>query len=356
MNLSLRLLFISFFMMCNIYSKTNDSLVVGYSAAAPFLYEVDNDIEGPLVWLWGNIAEKNTIQYEIKNLKSEELLENLENNNIDLAIYPLSITSERSQYMNFSAPFYLAHSGIMTKNISSFESAILFLKTFFSLNFFRALGTLALVILIFGFLEWRFERKINHEEFGGGIKGLWSGFWWSAVTMTTVGYGDKSPKTTGGRIVALIWMFTAIMIISGFTASITSSLTVTTLGSNSNSIEDFKERKLGTVEHSETHNWLKDNFYKNKKLYKNKEALMEGLINDEIEAAAYDLPLLKELDKRKDLNAFTVLDIKYNPQYYAIAMSRNVSDPLRKKINTALLSATESYKWNVILAEYDLKD
>ena len=356
MRLSLQLLLASVFLICNLQSKANDTLVIGYSPAAPFLYETENGVEGPLFWLWEEIAKENNFQGQLKKLKSEDILKQLETNNIDLAIYPLSITSERSRKMNFSAPFYLAHSGIMTKNISSFQSAILFLKTFFSLNFFRALGTLALVILIFGFLEWRFERKINHEEFGGGIKGLWSGFWWSAVTMTTVGYGDKSPRTTGGRIVALVWMFTAIIIISGFTASITSSLTVNSLGSNNNSIEDFKERKLGTVENSETHNWLKDNFYKNKKLYKNKEALMEGLKNEEIEAAAYDLPLLKELDKREDLNTFTVLDIKFNPQYYAIAMNRNVSDPIRKKINTALLAATESYNWDVILAEYDLKD
>jgi ABC-type amino acid transport substrate-binding protein len=309
-----------------------------------------------MVWLWEEIAKQNAFQYELKKLKSETLLIDLEEGNIDLAIYPLSITSERSQKMNFSAPFYLARSGLMTKDVSSFEGAILFLKSFFSLNFFRALGTLALIILIFGFLEWRFERKVNHEEFGAGIKGLWSGFWWSAVTMTTVGYGDKSPKTTGGRIVALVWMFTAIMIISGFTASITSSLTVTELGTSSNNIEDFKERRIGTVEYSGTHNWLRDNFYKNKILYPNKEELIKALENNEIEAAAYDLPLLKEMYKKNELVGFRVLDIKYNPQYYALGMNRNISDSLRTEINTALLKATESFEWSVILAEYDLKD
>jgi ABC-type amino acid transport substrate-binding protein len=80
------------------------------------------------------------------------------------------------------------------------------------------------------------------------------------------------------------------------------------------------------------------------------------LKNGEIEAAVYDLPLLKEFNKNKELNGFRVLDIRFNPQYYAIGMSRNVSDSLRKSINTALLTATESYKWDVILAEYDLKD
>lgn len=356
MRLSIRLFLLSLFLLNNIYSKTNDSLIIGYSPAAPFIYELNEDLKGPMAWLWREITSQNEFHYEMKNLKSEQLLYELGEDKVDLAIYPLSITSERSEKMNFSVPFYLAHSGVMTKNISSFESSILFLKSFFSLNFFRALGTLTLVILIFGFLEWRFERKVNHEEFGGGIKGLWNGFWWSAVTMTTVGYGDKSPRTTGGRIIALIWMFTAIIIISGFTASITSSLTVNTLGSSSNKIEDFKERKIGTVAFSGTHNWLKDNFYENKNLYENKELLIEALKNGEIEAAVYDLPLLKEFIKNKDLEGFRVLDIRFNPQYYAIGMSRNVSDSLRKSINTALLSATESYKWDVILAEYDLKD
>ncbi|PHR48129.1 MAG: hypothetical protein COA32_06300 [Fluviicola sp.] len=356
MKLSICLLFISFFLFCNLHSKTNDSLIIGYSPAAPFIYEVDEDLKGPMAWLWSEITNQNEFHHEMKSLKSEQLLDELRENKVDLAIYPLSITSERSEKMNFTVPFYLAHSGVMAKNVSSFESSILFLKSFFSLNFFRALGALTLVILIFGFLEWRFERKLNQEEFGDGIKGLWSGFWWSAVTMTTVGYGDKSPRTTGGRIVALIWMFTAIIIISGFTASISSSLTVDTLGSSSNKIEDFKERSIGTVEFSGTHNWLRDNFYENKKLYDNKESLIEALKNGEIEAAVYDLPLLREFSKNKELDDFRVLDIKFNPQYYAIGMSRNVSDSLRKNINTALLTATESYKWNVILAEYDLKD
>ncbi|MEX1193068.1 MAG: transporter substrate-binding domain-containing protein [Brumimicrobium sp.] len=356
MKLSLYLLVISFTALTNIYSKTNDTIKVGYTEGAPFIYKQNETLQGPLAWLWDEIAEENEYHFDLIEINADKILVSIDKGEIDLAIFPLSITSERLETLNFSVPFYLAHSGVMTKNLSSWDQTLLFLKTFFSLNFFRALGALALVILIFGFLEWLFERKLNSEEFGGGVKGLWSGFWWSAVTMTTVGYGDKSPKTTGGRVVALIWMFAAIMIISGFTASIASSLTVTELGTASDGIEDFKERKIGTVENSATHKWLKDNFFKNKTLYPTKEELIQALENDDIEAAAYDLPLLKEMQKNENLNDLRILEIRYNPQYYALGMNTNVSDSLRKEVNTALLKATESYEWSILLAEYGLKD
>ncbi|MDX1652382.1 MAG: transporter substrate-binding domain-containing protein [Brumimicrobium sp.] len=336
-------------------TKRVDTLVVGYANSAPFIYEDKGQTQGALHWLWEQILEKNDFVVHKQKIAAENVLDSLSQGEMDLCLYPLSITSERAEFLNFSTPFYLAHSGIMTDELTSWDKAVIFMNSFFSLNFFRVLGTLALVILIFGFLTWVFERKRNQEEFGGGIKGLWSGFWWSAVTMTTVGYGDKSPKTTGGRAVALVWMFTAVVIISSFTASIASSLTVTELGTERDSIEYYKEKKIGTVENSATAKWLKDNFYKNKVLYPSKEELIEGLKNKEIEAAAYDLPMLKEMLKKNELNKFEILDIKYNPQYYAIGMNRRVSDTLRKKINTALLKSTESYEWKVILSEYGLE-
>lgn len=48
----------------------------------------------------------------------------------------------------------------------------------------------------------------------------WDGLWWSATTVTTVGYGDISPHTTGGRFVALFVMFLGIGFVAVLTAAI----------------------------------------------------------------------------------------------------------------------------------------
>jgi len=44
--------------------------------------------------------------------------------------------------------------------------------------------------------------------------------------MTTVGYGDKSPITAAGRLVALVWMFSSIIIISLITGAFATAMTV----------------------------------------------------------------------------------------------------------------------------------
>ncbi len=49
-------------------------------------------------------------------------------------------------------------------------------------------------------------------------------FWWSFVTITTVGYGDIAPSTLGGRIIGVIVMVFGIGMLGMFTATIASIL------------------------------------------------------------------------------------------------------------------------------------
>jgi ABC-type amino acid transport substrate-binding protein len=338
-----------------LFAQENDTLIVGYNITPPFIIENNGQLEGPSYWLWEQVAQEHDITFVLKEVSLDSLLNGIAAGTFDVSASPLTITSSRLEVMDFTAPYFIAHSSVLTPEVSATERAFEFISSFFSVNFFRALGALIFIILIFGFLEWYFERKSNKEEFGSGLKGLWAGFWWSAVTMTTVGYGDKSPRTVGGRIVALVWMFTAVIIISGFTASIASSLTVNRIGTSSGQIQDFKDETLGTVVNSGTDRWLKDNFFTNKMTYQNVDEIIEALEKNKLDAVAYDRPILQDIVKNDSLTRFRVLDINYNPQFYGFGMNRELSEELKQKISISVLDNTEGMDWKVLLSEYDLE-
>ena len=90
-------------------------------------------------------------------------------------------------------------------------------KNFFSLleTIFnsRRLRTILLALIffigVFGYLFYASEPQV--ETFGDGI-------WWALVTITTVGYGDITPLTTLGRVVAGLLMLLGLGLIATITA------------------------------------------------------------------------------------------------------------------------------------------
>ncbi len=348
------ILFLLLSILCSAFS--NDTLRVAYCIEPPFVFNIqDGTLSGPSVWLWENIAVENNLEFEYVEMPLKELLEALENNKTDASLSPLTITAKRYQTINFTTPYHIEHDSILERNESSLQKSWQFIKSFFSINFLRALGALAFVILVFGILIWFFERKRNNEQFHTGFKGIWEGFWWSAVTMTTVGYGDKSPKTVGGRVISLIWMFTAVIIISGFTASIASSLTVKNISSSHDKIVDFKNKNLGTIEGSATNEWLKNNFFTKKKVFETIEEALNALDKKEIDAIAYSRSSLQSVIKNDTLSKYQLIDIKYNPQFYAFGLTKNLPDTLVKSINFSMLTNIEKMDWKVQLSENGLK-
>ena len=299
---------------------TSDTIRIGYTRAAPFIIDEKEELDGISIWLWEQIANSLNLEYKYVQLPFDQILKGLEDGSIDASINPLTVTSERNRKMCFTYSFFASNSTIVVRKGSSLERARLFIQSTVSINFLRGMLALIIIIALFGVITWLFERKNNPTQFRPGFMGLWDGLWWSAVTMTTVGYGDKSPKSTGGKIIALIWMFTAILFISGFTASIASSLTVNQMASNPKTIEDFKSRTVGTLKASGTMEYLKTHLFKNIQQYNSLKAGLEALKNKEIEAFLYDEPILRYLIGKEDLyKKLEILPIKFDLQFYAFA-------------------------------------
>ena len=101
-----------------------------------------------------------------------------------------------------------------------------------------------LFIVLAAHIIWFFERLSNNSFPRRYLAGIDDAIWFSAVTVTTVGYGDKVPRTGGGRAATLIWMLGGIVLSSLFTAVITSEVTSNRLASDITAISDFSGKTI----------------------------------------------------------------------------------------------------------------
>ena len=341
------IIFIGFHMVNAQDVEADSVLKVGVKPAPPFVLEDVYNTDGLSLKLWNKIALKEGFKYELVPFNNlDELLMAVEKREVDMSINPITVTDKRLEQLDFSQPFYISSTVVAKRDESAFLGL---LSNVFSWNFLSAVGILILVILIFGVLVWWFERKRNAEEFGGGIRGIGEGFWWSAVTMTTVGYGDKSPRTLGGRIVALIWMFAAIIIISGLTAAIASSLTVQSLDAKVNSFSDLNRYSVGSVEGSSPANSLKQ-YHSGAVMYKDVNSGLEALANGEIDYFVYDKPILRYfINQNQYATDLEVTNVALRTDYYSFSFPRE--SPYFDRLNVELVKQIKSAEWQLELAK-----
>ena len=82
------------------------------------------------------------------------------------------------------------------------------------------------MVIIAGSLGWFMETWGNKDDFPRPfLLGWFEGVWWAFITMTTVGYGDKSPKSVPARVFAVVWVLIGITTFSMVTAMLSSELT-----------------------------------------------------------------------------------------------------------------------------------
>lgn len=333
---------------------STDTLKIGYTIAPPFIVEENGNLTGINIWLWKRVAKDLNLSYELVPMGFTQMLDSLYTGGIDLSINPLTITGTRSKRMEFTHSYYAANSTIVIAEASSYDKIIRFLKAFFSMNFLKGLMILMMIIFLFGLAGWYFERRKNPEDFRKGPEGIWDGIWWSAVTLTTVGYGDKSPRTRMGKLAALALMFGGLLFISGLTASIASSLTVYKLNSDPASFDEFKVRKVGSVKETGTIQYLRSRFFNNITEYDGVAAGLNAVKDGEIHAFMYDEPLLKyRIREDNSLQDLNLLPVKFDLQFYAFGLPKE-RFVLEQIISQRILEIIETEEWQIVLNEFGL--
>ncbi|MDN7124722.1 transporter substrate-binding domain-containing protein [Pseudidiomarina sp. 1APP75-32.1] len=328
---------------------TTGEITVAVRVSPPFVMkDANGDYHGLTIELWEHIAEVNNYNFSYRETGLEQLIDGVANGDFAVGLGAISVTAERERRIDFTLPFYNAGLGIAVPAAAE-PGWWTVTKRFFSFEFLTVMAALTLILLGAGVLVWLAERRHNPEEFSDSkVKGLGAGFWWAAVTMTTVGYGDKSPRTLMGRGVALIWMFTSVIIISSFTASITSALTVNKLSTRVQGKDDLANVRVASVPASYSAYWLdRENIgYQH---YSDLTTALENVQAGKADAVVYDAPLLK-YQLRKDFSGLTVLKDVFAPQDYALVLPPQASE--REVINRTLLRYIRSSEWRQSIQRY----
>ena len=332
----------------------SDTLKVGVYNQVPFVNRNDSSFSGLSIDLWESIAAKNSVPFKyIEFSDAIGVIRALDYQDIDLAINPMKNTAGRMQKFDVSQPFHISSLGVMTTSANQSQFQI-FISNFFSRDFLNIVILLLVILLSFGTILWFVERRVNKYQFRPGILGLFDGLWWAAVTMTTVGYGDKAPKTHLGKTIAIIWMFTAVIIISSFTATIASTLTVNSLESEINSLEELKNVDIvAVVGASPASDFLQLKSFENIKLYRSPQEALFALSKKEVNALVHDRTTMHHLIQQLELQEnVQLLPLTFEEGYRSFIMPKN--HVFFDTLNQEVIFQIQQDSWTKLLLNYGL--
>lgn len=343
---------ISIFILLLAIPAFGQTLRVAVSGSEPFKIVNGSEIEGISVEIWKEIALESKLNYKLFPYPTvKESLSAVQTGEVDLAIGPISITSDRSEMVAFTQPYYMSGKGILVKSQrkSLWEAILPFLKN----TLLYGVGTLLLILFIVGNIVWFVERGNNPNFPTNYIPGIGNGMWFAVVTFTTVGYGDITPVTRWGKVVTGIWMIVALITASSVTAGIATSFTLLQLGKSSiDSPEGMKGKPVAAIRGTNGIQFARKfgaSIIQVSDFSQGVAYLNEG----KVAALVSDFPIIRHyLNKNPDPKLKIIESLRQRDNY---GFATSLKNPLLIKINQSLLDLIEGGQVRKVLANWNLE-
>lgn len=197
-----------------------------------------------------------------------------------------------------------------------------------------------LLAILFSMVVWAIEHRDNDTFPRSFVRGSLKGFWWSCVSMTTVGYGDTVPRSLIGRFVALWWLFIGVMVGCVMTATVTNIVSnvddLSIYGKTVAVLQNSYESKVAALNYEAI--VVPVASYEDVFEYVRHNKAFAGLINADV-AAWYQ----KEIQEHVNHTALHIVKKLPANLYMKCLMSTNLSREMRKIINCMYRFREEIY-------------
>jgi ABC-type proline/glycine betaine transport system substrate-binding protein len=315
----------------------------------PLVIYENQQYQGFSIELWDAIANELDLAYDLVGVNSmAKLLDEVQRGAADIAVAGVGITSQGEEVFDFSYPYYESGLQVMVPHHSGEVGQLLTVMgaVLRSPRLYYGIGFFILILLVVAHLLWFSEHRHNSQFPSDYLHGIWEAFWWAAVTVTTVGYGDKVPTRFVGRFFGLLWMFSGYFVFAYFTASIATTFTVQELRGGIDGPEDLPGKRIATVANSPAAEYLDQQTNLLFRGYDTREATLAALENNEVDAIVYDAPVLQYFASHDGHGKYKVVGEVFQTLNYGIALQQN--SLYRDPINAALLKLYENGQYKEI--------
>jgi polar amino acid transport system substrate-binding protein len=314
----------------------------------------DGLFNGASVDLWRRVAEDRNWQYQLILVsRMDDVLTGLQENAYDVAIGAITITPERLARVDFSYPTHRSGVAAVFAKQTGASSALYEYGSALG-----ELGPLVLAVAIFlavtGILMWWFERSPSHHpdkpDSHSSVTSWHDGVYWAVVTMTTVGYGDKTPKTSAGRAIAMVWMIGSLVLVSLLTTTLIARITVNRVeGAVVNHARDLTGKRLAAVGGSSGAEYLETQHVPYQQFANLPDAL-GALAAGKADAVVNSVGALQYLVRTRFAGTIAPPRGQLAPAYMAFALPMNSG--LKKSLDRALTTVTASPEWRSVEEAY----
>lgn len=323
---------------------TDRAIRIGTTTLPPYSWSsTGTKPSGPAVWLATEVARELNLEPEWKVYDDlDGVYDALRRGEIDLAATGLPIIAPGDEPFSYSQPWDSSGFSIAL-HLHPQSRVASTLKHIISSELVIWFGILLGCMVAFGMAVSLIERRRNAEHFGGR-SGLWDGVWWSIVTMATVGYGDKVPRTVPGRIIAGIWMLTALVLVTIIAGVLSATLTTSRIAGYMAIERDLRSVRVGIVSHRAEIDMAR-NLGISPEVYDSPQAAIDALLAHEIDAFLHPTTTLHALVRASDDQSLSVLQQELARGFVAFGISSKMPAPLLRQINNQIVRTISTPEW-----------